>query len=283
VDHVDAGDRLHLLGEDVAGRADARRAVLHASGLAAFATSNRGVCSQMPTCAKSRTVSYGNEGTSVGATLSCARNTPASTWPSGGLDCSAFGEPPPLPGLVARRLSDGEYLNCASPASVEARGAPQRPEDLQAHVCLAYVAADGRAHVDRSFADDLQRVELRVRPLLAVNDGPALVAAALAGQGVVHLPALNLAPQVARGALVRLLPGWFSGAAAVHVLVAPGRRDRPAVRAFVEFVVASFEDLRPGSLSPPAAHRPRRWPMHRLRRARGSTDDRSAAGAADDL
>lgn len=177
------------------------------------------------------------------------------------------GVPPPIPGLMARRLSDGEYLTCASPSYVAARGMPVVPEDLHAHACFAYVAeADGHTFDAWAFANDARRVVVHVKPVLAINDGPSLTNTALAGQGVVHLPALNLSKHVEAGRLVRLLPDWYSEAAPVYVLIAAGRRERPAVRVFVDFLAEVFADSAPGARRPPAAHVPQDFPMHRRRR-----------------
>ena len=44
----------------------------------------------------------------------------------------------PGPTLIARRLGESRVSLCAAPAYLAARGAPQTPQDLQAHACLGY-------------------------------------------------------------------------------------------------------------------------------------------------
>jgi len=176
---------------------------------------------------------------------------PAATWGAGG----ATGA------LTSIRLVDSRYLTCASPEYVASHGVPEQPEDLVAHDTLASVGADGEPLATWHFADGHRRCTLQVNPLLVVNDGPALVNAAIAGQGVVHLPALNLQRRIDRGQLVRLLPQWYSQAPPVTLVLPAAARRLPKVRAFVEFLQALFADVGPGTARPPAAHRPQRWPV----------------------
>lgn len=176
---------------------------------------------------------------------------PAVTWGAGG----ATGA------LTAIRLVDSRYLTCASPNYIAGRGAPAQPEDLATHETLSSVGADGQPLSEWHFADDSRSCTLRVRPRLIVNDGPALVNAAIAGQGVVHLPALNLQRRIDRGQLVQLLPQWYSEAPPVTLVLPAAARRLPKVRAFVEFLRSLFADVGPGTARPPAAHRVRQWPV----------------------
>lgn len=176
---------------------------------------------------------------------------PTATWGAGG----ATGA------LASIRLVDSRFLTCASPDYVASHGVPSAPEDLAGHDTLASVGGDGQPLTEWHFADERRRCTLHVRPLMVVNDGPALVNAAIAGQGVVHLPALNLQRRIVRGQLVPLLPQWYSEAPPVTLVLPATARRLPKVRVFVEFLQALFADVGPGTARPPAAHRARRWPV----------------------
>lgn len=141
--------------------------------------------------------------------------------------------------LVARRLGSTKLVACASPAYLAARGTPRVPADLAAHGALtyAYVAspfvwrlndADGAAH------------EVRVGGPLHANSGELLVAAAVAGMGIVFEPDFVVAPYLARGELRRVLPG-FAGPRLDVWAVYPSRRHLSAkVRAFVAYLAEVF-------------------------------------------
>ena len=141
--------------------------------------------------------------------------------------------------LVARRLGSTELVACAAPAYLARRGAPAVPEDLAAHSVLTYayvpspfqwrlIDGSGRAH------------EVRVGGPLHANSGELLVAAAVAGMGIVFEPDFVVAPHLVRGELQRLLPE-YSGPKLDVWAVYPSRRHLSAkVRAFVAFLAEVF-------------------------------------------
>lgn len=193
----------------------------------------------------------------------------AADFVSRGFDlCVLYGEPSatwggsgPRANLLSRRLAQSQLLTCAAPSYVQARGQPQKPKDLQQHDCLAMVYADGAALTRWRFSRGSQRMGVEVRPLMAINDGPALVHAALAGQGIVHLPAINLDARIARGELVRLLPDWHSAAPPITAVFAESARKLMRLRVFVQFLEALFasDPPAPHTMGPPPAH----WPVKR--------------------
>ena len=141
--------------------------------------------------------------------------------------------------LVARRLGATELVACASPAYLAQRGMPQEPGDLARHDALtyAYVAspslwklidAEGRPH------------EVRVGGPLHANSGELLVAAAVAGMGVVFEPDFVVGPYLARGQLQRVLTA-FGGPRLDVWAVYPSRRHLSAkVRTFVAYLAEIF-------------------------------------------
>jgi DNA-binding transcriptional LysR family regulator len=165
--------------------------------------------------------------------------------------------------LVARRLGATQLVACAAPAYLEAHGAPQSPADMAQHRVLTYayvsspfqwrlVDGDGRAH------------EVRVGGPLHANSGELLVAAALAGMGIVFEPDFVVGPYLARAQLRRVLNG-FAGPKLDVWAVYPSRRHLSAkVRAFVDYLAEVFaaDPLCPQASSAPAAG------VRRQRRAR---------------
>jgi DNA-binding transcriptional LysR family regulator len=74
-----------------------------------------------------------------------------------------------------------------------------------------------------------------------LSDPQALAQAACLGLGVALLPMPFAFAMIARGELLRLLPGWYSDAGPLS-LYYPTRRMVPAkTRAFVDFVLARFQ------------------------------------------
>ena len=137
--------------------------------------------------------------------------------------------------LIARPLQRARMLVAASPAYLARRGTPATPGELEAHALLGF-ATWGPGHVLR-FARGDATESVPVRAALTVNNGQALLAAALAGIGVVVQADALLDAPVASGALVRLLPDWTLPSRALHVVRLPEARPSAKLRTFVDFVV----------------------------------------------
>lgn len=75
---------------------------------------------------------------------------------------------------------------------------------------------------------------------LMVDSGEALMAAAVAGVGVLLQPLEIVEPYLASGQLVTLLPEYHAPTRPMHILYAPDRRMTPKLRSFIEFVMANF-------------------------------------------
>lgn len=139
-------------------------------------------------------------------------------------------------GLVARRLAPCRMQVCAAPAYLARHGAPTSPAELARHACLGYSYWAGGGAWELIGPDG--PVLVRFRPRLRANSGEALAAAAAAGQGIVAEPTFILAPWLASGALVPILPGWRVRELAVHAVFPEGRLVSAKVRRFVELLAA---------------------------------------------
>lgn len=151
---------------------------------------------------------------------------------------------------VARTLSANERWLCASPAYLRRHGEPRTPRDVLTHACICIRENDEDVtlwHV-RPAPDATEgkraaaRETLRVSPAYVTNDGGVARQWAEQGMGLVLRSEWDAADAVARGTLVRVLPGWHFDSAPVTLLV-PTRKGRTArVAAIVDFLVESFGD-----------------------------------------
>lgn len=181
---------------------------------------------------------------------------PWHTWGSSG----------PLSNLVSLHLADHLIITCAAPSYLKARASVREPHDLLQHDCLAMVSADGATTKDWRFVRGQQRLGIEIRLLLAVNDGPALVDASVPSQGIVHLPAINLASRLVSGELLQLRPDWHSAAPPITAVFAESARKATRLRVFVQFLQVLFADDAPGR---PLASSTSCWPVrHTVKRQR---------------
>lgn len=138
------------------------------------------------------------------------------------------------------------FATAASPAYLGRHGRPQHPRDLLGHACLCGRFPSGAMATPWEFECDGEVVRVDPSGPLIVQAGGATdlaVDAAIAGTGIVYLFEDWLRPHLDSGALEPILQPWwqhFSG----PFLYYPGRRLVPApLRAFIDFVKASANQV----------------------------------------
>jgi DNA-binding transcriptional LysR family regulator len=147
--------------------------------------------------------------------------------------------------MVARKLASCRTALCAAPAYLAERGAPRRVSDLKDHNCLGYTLSRTLGAERWSFGTD-GSVTVQVNGNLRVNNGDAVVAAAVAGQGLIYQPTFLVNAEIRAGRLVSLeldhpvveVPGIFA-------LYPADRRPPAKVRAFIDFLAQRFGSTPP--------------------------------------
>ncbi|HEU0036153.1 MAG TPA: LysR family transcriptional regulator [Kofleriaceae bacterium] len=132
--------------------------------------------------------------------------------------------------LIRWALRTPRHLTAAAPSYLARRGTPARPDELADHALLAFVTPAGRTQ-PYVFRDR----KLAPTGALAADHGESLVAAAIAGAGIVQAMDFMLQPAIARGQLVEILADHAAAGPPMALLCAPGRHSAPRVRAFVTF------------------------------------------------
>jgi DNA-binding transcriptional LysR family regulator len=143
-------------------------------------------------------------------------------------------------GLTQRLLGAPPALLCATPAYLQQRGVPQRPDDLRGHDLLTPDAAElpeFRLQLSRG----AQRAEVPLTPKLAVDDPAVLHAATAAGLGIGLLPEFLCRQGLATGRLKAVLPEWsVPAAAALYALYPPALESDARAQQFVDFLAANI-------------------------------------------
>lgn len=136
--------------------------------------------------------------------------------------------------LVATRIGTVGRVFAASPGYLRRAGTPKTLAGLRGHSVLNYSLLSVREEWGRLIGDPGEQLDLKVP--LAANNAEALAECAVQGMGIVLLPEFVLAPALADGRLVRLLPdagpepfGLFA--------VRPSRQFTPArLRLFIDYL-----------------------------------------------
>lgn len=147
--------------------------------------------------------------------------------------------------LIARRLAPCRTLVCASPGYLAERGTPKRIAELKHHVCLGYTLSETLGASRWAFGTDGRHV-VDVTCVLKANNGDALVAAAVAGHGIIYQPTFLVRREIAAGQLVSLVLDQPTKNLAGVFAVYPSARLPPAkVRATIEFLAEQFGPVPP--------------------------------------
>ncbi|BEP67923.1 LysR family transcriptional regulator [Variovorax sp. V512] len=147
---------------------------------------------------------------------------------------------------TTRRIARNQRVLAASPDYLARRGTPAAVEALATHDCLI-ARENGDAAQSRQFAlwtlrhaRDGSTARVRVQGPLTSNSGEMVRDWCLAGHGVMLRSLWDIAPQLASGELVRVLPQYGMPDADIH-WVAPWRPKTPRrVRLLVDHLIEQF-------------------------------------------
>lgn len=146
--------------------------------------------------------------------------------------------------MIARRLGPGRRVMCASPDYLARCGAPKVPQDLTKHNCLVYRAKDYDP-VWR-LKKNGKRIDVPVSGNLQTDSSAVLLTSAINGLGLVILQQLMARDAIGKGELVSVLSDYevspTESETALYVVYPHSRRISPKTRAFVDFLVALFQD-----------------------------------------
>ena len=161
-----------------------------------------------------------------------------------GYDIAIRARAPPLEdsSLVMCELAQRDWYLVAGPKLCERYPVPALPADLETLPSLGDGPAD-REHVWQLVGPDGAVAAIPHRPRLVTDDMFALLTAAVAGLGVVQLPAMVMGEELRSGRLVRLLPQWGSKGAVIHAVFPSRRGLLPSVRALIDFLVNRFDAI----------------------------------------
>jgi len=140
------------------------------------------------------------------------------------------------PDLIARPIVGYRHVLCASPDYLDLRGTPVTPADLADHDGLA----DGYGETGSwRFLVDGRWQEFRFRERLRTYSCSQLVSAACSGLGIVMVPDLLVADELASGRLCRLLPEYPAPTGTLSLIYPKSRRASQKVQKLLSFLIES--------------------------------------------
>ncbi len=148
--------------------------------------------------------------------------------------------PPKQPDLVQRHLLTLQWVVCASPGYLKAKGVPQRAEDLDAHQLILF--GDYRMPVEdiNWLAEVGRRPGNPRRALLEVNSTQAMLLAIQSGIGIGALPDFMVTEDAG---IVRLLPELNAPKVDVYFVYPEELRNSKRVAVFRDFLLARLAEI----------------------------------------
>lgn len=153
-----------------------------------------------------------------------------------GVDCAIRVGDSAASSLIARPLGQFEIINCASPAYLARFGVPQTPDDLAHHWAVNYASTTLATPMPWEYRVDGILRTVAMPSHVTVNQADIYIACAVAGMGLIQIPAYDVRHHLRAGELQEVLPQWRADPMPVTALYPHRRYLSPRVRVFIEWM-----------------------------------------------
>jgi DNA-binding transcriptional LysR family regulator len=161
---------------------------------------------------------------------------------AGGFDAAIGGGIEWAPGVVSRVLAPLHLIAVASPQYIENRTSPTDPTGLVAFDGIAWRSSRTGRIRERTMRNAAgTEIPLKLAETVVLDDPEAACRAALLGLGVTLIATCHALPHLERGALVRLVPQWYSDGGPISIYYASRTLLPSKTRVFVDFIVQAFK------------------------------------------
>ncbi len=143
--------------------------------------------------------------------------------------------------LVCRNLGEVAFVTCASPGYLARHGTPETIDDLRLHVLVNYAPRLPAMSATLEFEKDGRQQEIEMRSAVTVDGAEAYIAAALAGLGLIQVPAFDVHDLLEAGAFIEVLPQERPPRVPLSFLFVRRRNLSPKVRVFFRWLEAILE------------------------------------------
>ena len=145
--------------------------------------------------------------------------------------------------LVVRHVVRYRHRLVASPAYLNGRDTPHRPEDLRNHRLVAFSSWTNHTTWRFSRIGTGQKESLEFEPHLSINDYSEMAFLLLSGAGVGELPPMAAPESLGDGRLVEVMPRWLFQPVEISIVHLGDRHVSRAVRIFKEMAAESIPNF----------------------------------------
>jgi DNA-binding transcriptional LysR family regulator len=158
-----------------------------------------------------------------------------------GVDCVLRVGQPSDSAMIGRRIGMLEEGTYASPGYLASFGTPRTPDDLDGHRMIGFISSTTGTAMPLEFTVGGKLRHVTLPTAISVTGAETNAAAARLGLGLIQVPRYRVAPDLAAGALVEVLPDFSPSPSPVYILYPQSRQLSPRVRVFIDWLT---EELR---------------------------------------
>lgn len=141
--------------------------------------------------------------------------------------------------LIAKPLIQSNWIVCCAPKYLANNKAPQTPQALSEHNCLAYTYQTEGAY-DWRFSQNKQEFSIKISGNFATNNSQALRKAALAGYGIVYVPRCSVYQDLQKGDLIPLLSQYKARSLGIYAVYPYTRHQPQKIRLLIEHIKNAY-------------------------------------------
>lgn len=147
--------------------------------------------------------------------------------------------------MIARPFAQQELLLFASPRYLERAGTPRHPRDLARHEAILFRVPTTGRNRPWQFRSNGREITINPSARICVDDGDAIVKAAVLGLGVGQVPHYMVSDAIARGDLVELLPALRPRPMPISAVMPSARLVPARVRALLDLLARESAVAKP--------------------------------------
>lgn len=142
--------------------------------------------------------------------------------------------------LVARKITDLEYVTCGAAAYFKRMGIPRTPQEVaDAHKKIVYFSSTTGRVVPLTFNRQGETLEI-TESQYSANEGDGVINMMLAGMGIAqHLRAF-IQPHLDSGRLIPVLQDWHQPALPFYVVYRQNIHQNERLRVFIDWLIRKF-------------------------------------------
>lgn len=140
-------------------------------------------------------------------------------------------------GFIGRKLTELSIETLASPGYIKLAGKISHPKDLQHQNCLT---GSVKSWSFQSITSPKTKLDIHVDGNFSCKNGRSLLNSAVKGVGVVRLPALYCADEIAQGQLVPVLNDWHINPVPLYLMYAKDDFQPTRLKTLIEFIITEF-------------------------------------------